>query len=192
MIHVIGQCYKDVSRYGQIIEQIGKEDPELVTIQLGNLGVKEGVKLKLNSNNYFIAGPEDDENKSKIYSNFFGSYGVVSFFGKKIMFLSGGEHTEMSYKDLAEAIGVYENEKIDIIVSFAAPKFIYEKYAFGNNPNPRTSCAIQDMISIHAPQSVFIGDIIPNIQEVKYINSTAFLSLPEFSYYTLDKQLTNV
>lgn len=165
----IGDVHGNFAEYQKAIKDIHEIDKRAITIQVGDLDLKNGDEIpNLGENNWFIQGNHDDIDACKKHPNFMGKYGFkdgVFFMGGAKSGRGGYKNEELSDKDLEAAIKLYSDKRPEIVVTHQAPQSIHEDFMCKNDKS-RTGEALEKMWQLHNPHVWAYGHYHWGHQEV--------------------------
>lgn len=172
MIWFIGDVHGWIGSYESITRRIRSQDPEAITIQLGDVGLGfKGVRMpQLDANDFFIHGNHDNSMICALSPHFLGEYGVKELKDMKVFYLSGAMSTdkayrtegddwweweELTYQQLTAAVALYIETKPDLVVSHDCPTKMRE--VFGYREGGRTVAAMDQMFEAWKPKAWAFG-----------------------------------
>jgi hypothetical protein len=171
--------------------KLARKNPKDTIIQLGDFGLGFKEFPPFPDNLSFIRGNHDSPEACHKHPKYLGDYGFKYVDGQEVFFLSGADsidknqriegvswwrNEQLSYRELQDAIDLYECVKPKHVISHDGPQSIVEKM-FGVYGSTQTRTALQLMLEAHKPELWYFG----HWHRTKTLRgSTNFMALPEF------------
>lgn len=192
----IGDLHGNTPALEAICENIRKQDPDAITFQVGDLGIGfTGVKQpELGLNDYFIAGNHDDAVICAQNPHCLGDFGCRTFGDKKVFWLRGAmstdrehriagvtwwEYEELNYKQLMDAIALYEVERPDLVITHDCPTQIRTEWFYPRGGG-KTVQALTNMFEAHQPEFWCFGH--HHTHKAGFLDGTYFRCLAELHH----------
>jgi hypothetical protein len=206
MLRLIGDVHGKHDQYMNLIHNIE------YSLQVGDFGFNYNVLNSVSPINHrIIAGNHDNHDICNDFPHFLPKFGYsilggISFFHVQGAFSidwrervaydqlnntkSWWENEELTYRELQEAIDLYEKIKPEIMVTHEAPRSVADFFGkasaiiqFGYDPDKfttRTSEALNEMLNIHKPFIWAFGHYHKSRELMK--DKTRFICLDELNY----------
>jgi len=149
----IGDIHSNIGEYLALVNNIRANDPDAITIQVGDLELGDNKLPKMGPKDFFIQGNHDNIKACMKHPNFLGKFGFkngVFFMGGAASNKWGYEHEELTDTELEAAIKLFKKTKPEIVVTHDCPQSIADELFWKKN-NSRTKEALEIMWKDHNP-----------------------------------------
>ena len=151
----IGDVHGNIAEYQKAIKDIREQDPNAITIQVGDIGIGEYDLPQMGPKDFFIQGNHDSIKACQKHPNFLGKFGYkhgVFYMGGAASKGIGFNGEELSESELHEAVLLYKHVRPEIVVTHDAPETIRGEFgAWGKPKDSRTCKALEEMWQYHNP-----------------------------------------